>query len=662
MSALQRRIRFLTQSLRRHGPSHVVEVFRQAAARRRYARAPLPEPTREELLAAFGASDAATFLESFARGAAQRLPMAKGQRKEFFVGLLERSQGYDAILEEAERFSDGRFLALGISTLEPEGNYDWHRDYGSGRIWENVPFDRVRFMSGDGADVKFPWELSRFHWIAWLGKAYWISGNGAWSAELVRQVDSWREENPVNVGVNWAMPMEVGIRAFWLAMGFGLFHGAPNISNEWWIDYLRLAWAHGSYLEHNLEYFSNLTNHYIANCFGLVAAGSLFADSEAGRRWLAVGRRRLEKELHHQVLADGAHYERSLPYHRLVLEMYLIALLLLERAGAPFSDDARAAIERMAELLCDVMQSDGSIPQIGDADDGLILRTTQDGDVYDARDVAAIAAVIFSRGDFKAAAGSFTQGAIMMLGGAGYEAFEKLASEPRRASRLYRDGGFAVIRADSLRVVADVGIIGLHGNNDTLSFTLCDDAGPIIVDPGTYCYTRNERLRNELRSSRAHNAPCVDDVEIAQFDGLWRVKQEIEAPQMTMPDPIAERPVLQARHSAYRKLGWSIARSWSPGGEAMHVVDELDGPQKRRVSTRFTLHPSITVREAGEGRYLLVRNGLDIGELECSESLTIRRGWYSPGYGVAAATTILALEIDVTPPARIEYIWRLFTR
>jgi hypothetical protein len=661
MSALLRRLRFLTQSLRRHGLAHVVEVFRQESVRRRYGRSPIPEPTRAELMAVHGATDPAAFIEAFVRSAPRRLPLSLRARKEFFVGLLERSQGYDSILEDAERFSEGQFLALGISTLEPDGAYDWHRDYGSGKVWPKDPFNAIRFGTGDGSDVKYPWELSRFYWIAWLGKAYWISGNGVWTRELVRQIDAWREGNPANVGVNWAMPMEVGIRGFWLAMGFGLFHGAPGTTDEWWLDYLRLAWSHGAYLEHNLEYFSNLTNHYIANCFGLVAIGALFADSSQGRKWLLEGRRRLEKEIEHQVLDDGAHYERSLPYHRLVLEMYLIALVQLERAGEPFTETTRSAIGRMAELLVDVMLPDGTIPQIGDADDGVILRTTQDGDPYDARDVAAMAAVIFGRREFRGAAGTLTQGAIMMLGGAGYEAFEKLKSGATLESRLYRSGGFAILRSPRMSVVADVGVIGLHGNNDTLSFTLADERGAVVVDPGTYCYTRNERLRNELRSSRAHNGPCVDAREIAEFDGLWRIRREIAPPRIDAWMSSSEGAELAASHNAYDWLGWSVTRRWSLRGEELRVADELGGASTRTVTVNFTLHPAIEARAISDRAITLFRDGVAIGELESSEPLRLRRGWFSPGYGVAASTTIVGLEKALTPPGRIEYIWRLST-
>ena len=117
------------------------------------------------------------------------------------------------LLADAELVSEGKFPALGICINEPEARFDWHRDYSSGRVWPRVRFNRIEFMEGDGSDVKYPWELSRMYWIAWLGKAYWVTSNPAWGRDFVRLIDDWRTENPFNVGVNWSMPMEVAIRS-----------------------------------------------------------------------------------------------------------------------------------------------------------------------------------------------------------------------------------------------------------------------------------------------------------------------------------------------------------------------------------------------------------------------------------------------------------------
>ena len=71
-----------------------------------------------------------------------------------------------------------------------------------------------------------------------------------------------------------------------------------------------------------------------------------------------------------QVLPDGADYESSVPYHRLVTELFLGAARLADHmrraAAAAFSD----RVERMVAFLAAVLRPDGLMPQIGDADDG----------------------------------------------------------------------------------------------------------------------------------------------------------------------------------------------------------------------------------------------------------------------------------------------------
>ncbi|MDB5035205.1 MAG: Heparinase protein [Chlorobi bacterium] len=660
---LARRLKFLIASYRHHGPGHVAEVFRRERIRRAYARAPIPLPEKDAFMRGFDwYRGDETFADDFFRAAAGRLPLTRANRKEFTISLFLSLQTYDDILTDAERISEGKFEGLGVCINEPSGTFDWSRDYASGGSWPSIPFSAIRFMEGDGSDVKYPWELSRMYWIGWLGKAYWISNNGAWSRDLMRLLDDWREKNPINTGVNWAMPMEVAIRAFWLVTGFGMFWGAPNIPKEWWIDYLRLAWGHGAYLMENLEYFSNLTNHYISNCFGLLALGSLFAGSADGDTWLSEGRRRMIEELNHQVLADGVHHERSIGYHRLVLEMYLIALVLAERAGNPFPAEARKTIERMAEFMCDYIPPSGTVPQLGDSDDGVIFRLRFDQEIYDHRDTMALAAAIFLRQDFNSAAGGFSGAALMMLGSEGFERLRGLRPIARPASRLYRDGGFAILRNGDLHLLADVGEIGLHGNNDTLSFTLHSGSGAWIIDPGTYCYTRNPRARNELRSTRAHNAPMIDDVEIAEFDGLWRIKRDTTGVRITAWED--QECILQAEHHAYDNLpagGVTIRRRWHLTGRELSVRDTIAGSGSHRYTVRFTIPGERTVTRISE-REVMIAGETEELRFECSEPISILEGWYSPSYGIAAVGTLIQAAGTVNAHGEIAYICRLFPK
>lgn len=701
-SPLARRLQRLIAAGRRHGVRHVLEVFRQERIRRTYARSPVPASTGADLIRSFAgvASSADEAAALLLRRCAELVPVADAQLADpagVRAALLSASSG-ERIRGDADLIANGRFPALGICIAESSGRFDWHRDYGSGKVWPAEPFHRIRYLDGDGADVKYVWELSRMYWIGWLGKAFMAAESEDERQNCAdrfrRLLDDWIEKNPTNVGVNWTVAMEVGIRAFWLAAGIAVFGRAGTLDTPAALRYLALLRDHALFIEHNLEYFPNLTNHYIANCFGLLVAGCVFRDSDEGKRWFAEGRDRLETELRRQTTPDGVNYERSICYHGLVLEMYLIAAVAAERGGNPFGDASKRLIERMAEFTADYTPPAGidgaaSIPQLGDSDDGAILRLRSDLNLYDHRRILALAGKIFGRNDFSAIAGrEGIEDLLFLFGPSSLPAAASLSPlPPARSSRVYMPGGFASLRNRHLFAFADIGPIGLHGNNDTLSFTLHSADGTLwIADPGTGCYTRNEELRNALRSTAAHNAPCLDGAEIAEFAGLWRVlddQTEVRIIESNI-DGATERKnkkkeqkegdeepiILTAEHHAYRKLPDGTAavvrRSWSLCGPELKVRDRIEGTGAHEVATRFTVPPGITVVRLDDTTAELRRAGADPDSprLHFGSSLPIRitEGFYSPGYGLI----LPAVRIEILPhsslPAEIAYFCRLVSR
>src|SRR6185436_11905966 len=97
---------------------------------------------------------------------------------------------------------------------------------------------------------------------------------------------------------------------------------------------------------------------------------AVFADLPAGAEWSAFARASLEQEIDVQVLPDGADFESSIPYHRLVAELFLGSARLAEYQGAPLSAHYLSRVRDMAEYLAAVTRPDGLMPQVGDADDG----------------------------------------------------------------------------------------------------------------------------------------------------------------------------------------------------------------------------------------------------------------------------------------------------
>ena len=387
-STLAGRLKRLIASFRQHGFGHVLEVLRQSCVRQAYARTPHGLPERSDFLRSFAALQSSS--ESVVHHlmlTSRRLLMPWMEEDHGVRQQLLSTRSLDEFRKDADLIASGRFTGLGVGIVEPSGKFDWYRDYVSGKVWPLQSFHQIRFLQGDGADIKYPWELSRMYWIGWLGLARSVeqpSADNDPRAESFKDlIDDWRESNPINIGPNWAMPMEVGIRGFWLVMGAAFFGDSETLSDEWWGDYYRLLWGHGNYLDNNLEYFPNLTNHYIANCFGLLTVGALFIETGKGKRWFDKGKKRLAKELFRQVTEDGVHYERSVSYHALVLEMYLIALIVAERVGQPFNPNEKLQVSRMAAFLRDcIPPGKATAPQLGDSDDGVILRLSSCQELY----------------------------------------------------------------------------------------------------------------------------------------------------------------------------------------------------------------------------------------------------------------------------------------
>ena len=660
-STLAGRLKRLISSLAEHGPGHVLEVLRQDRVRRAYAAAPPELPDTSSFLHYFPEdyrSEASCINYLLERSRSLLLPEVEGTEIR-----SKLSPCATKLVRDADLIASGHFPGLGICINDPTGEFDWHRDYGNGKVWPRDPFNQIRFLDGDGADIKYPWELSRMYWISWIGLARLVEDKAdrkrKRSEDFHRLIDNWIEENPIHVGVNWAMPMEVGIRGFWLMMGGAFFGDESEISHSWWLRYYSLLFGHGRYLAHNLEYFPNLTNHYIANCFGLVVLGALFIETTEGKSWFDEGKKRMSRELHRQVTPDGVHYERSISYHALVLEMYLIAQLVAERAGSGFGSDEKEIIGKMVNFTRSYLPPlNADVPQLGDSDDGVILRLTSDQRLYNHTPLWNFGRELLW---------PIKEDAPPSL------LFPLLISEerPMSSNDQHISGGFATLRNSRWHLFADVGPIGLHGNNDTLSFTLhTSDGRAWFIDPGTGCYTRDESLRNSLRSTAAHNTPVVDGEEIARFSGLWRVESDrmetkfissnLDEASGEEGDPL----VMAGEHRAYESLptgGIRVERKWKVEGNQLEISDRLTGSGKHRVTTGFALPPDICVREREEGMLELSSCGKR-GEggilFSCNYPMTVREGEFSPSYGIVLPTTRIEISVEGEAPLEINYLCR----
>jgi len=211
-----------------------------------------------------------------------------------------------------------------------------------------------------------------------------------------------------------------------------------------------------------------------------------------------------------------------------------------------------------------VMDLNGNVPMIGDADDGVLVRFDPDRSACRYRSLLATGAAEFSRADFKRKARQFDEKSLWLLGSKGRSAFNELpAAAIESPTQSFPTGGYYILGTDfglpsEIRAVADAGPLGYlsiaaHGHADALSFTLSVAGQEILIDSGTFAYHTEARWRSYFRGTSAHNTARIDqlDQSVAAGNFLWLNKAETKVLQWTS-NPSEDR--LVASHNGYLRL------------------------------------------------------------------------------------------------------------
>jgi hypothetical protein len=128
------------------------------------------------------------------------------------------------------------------------------------------------------------------------------------------------------------------------------------------------------------------------------------------------------------------------------------------------------------------------------------------------------------------------------------------------SSKAFSAGGLYVMRSERIYLAAvchRIGVNGIapHKHNDWLSFELCVDGKPVIVDPGTYCYTSNMEIRRLFRSTAYHNTVVIDGEEqITIHNSMFSLINPHGEVRVLRWETNAARDLLEAEHTGYTRL------------------------------------------------------------------------------------------------------------
>jgi len=620
------------------------------------------------------------FLGEFIKHSRYSFFFSPENRKDFFLQILSKLDPMPAPLMRAEKVVRNTVTVFGQEFWYGK-KIDWHLDFIKNERLASRPFYSTIRLPQTGADVKVPWEVSRFHFSWTLGKAYWMSGRHAFKDKFMALALNWHQENRYGYGINWMSPMEVAIRACNLIAGFYFFCEDSDFEEEsgdsvgnFWMGFLIMLYQHGLYLEANLEYTRRSGNHLIANAVGLFMLGIFFKHTDKGKSWIQSAKLILETEIQRQVYPDGVNYEMSLSYHRLVAEMLLSVSILAEINKVPFSLRFRERLINMLRFVRCYTRPDGSVPLIGDSDDGRLFLFNPDEDFNNHSSLLSTAAAFFDRRELKHEGDEFSEQALWLLGTNGWETFQRLRADSiQLSSKKFENSQFVIMRSSAMHAIVDCGELGKygwggHGHNDTLSFELWIDGTCYLTDSGTLCYTSNKELRNDLRSTRAHNTVMIDGVELAGFQSDFRVTADHTAPKIVEWKSTPEHDILVAEHHAYQvRISEHVVHNrkfvFEKQINRLTVEDRISGMGTHTAEIFYHFSPDLQVEKTSYNKIFITSpdasGHLDIDYESSDEEIFVEQGLYAPRYGIAMKNKVLRFRKRFTQDMTFKVIFTL---
>jgi hypothetical protein len=564
---------------------------------------------------------------------------------------------------ELDRLSDdlqsGVVALMGHEPLQVGTPPHWHIEASKGlqiprKHWSLIDHLDVSVVG----DHKIVWELNRQQYL--LAPAFcWALDREPRRFELIQaHLESWLDENPRGVGINWASSLEVAYRAITWCWLLWLLRRAPW-RPELKTRLLASLAEHASHIERYLSTYFSPNTHLTGEALGLFYLGTLLREERAADRWRAKGAAILEACLQRQVHPDGVYFEQATQYQRYTVEIYLHYRLLADSTGWNVSPAVSVVLGRLCDVLRSVCDASGRMPLIGDDDGGLLLPLDQRAP----DDIAALllaAAVTLGRPELAIAHNAPRSLAYWLCGVQQTEAVVVgLGATPEWLDMHFTRGGVATLRdgwrGDSAVAVIDAGPHGWqscgHSHADALSMTLALGPTQLFIDRGTLTYTGPER--NEFRSTASHNTLEIDSESSATPGEAFRwidVPSVPRATVYTLGDFTAFVGVTSGHLRSGRPSTHGRIIAHQRGG-AWVIRDRADRADAKSATIRWQLAAELMVelREAGVA---IIRNraGAVVAVLVSLMPHALRTVTREVSSRMGHRAQAVCLELDLKPP------------
>lgn len=569
------------------------------------------------------------------------------------------------------------FYPVFESKLDIFKDIDWHLDLSTGRQFPQTFAHKIDIRSDRFGSAKHVWEVNRMQFLLHIVHLYKSSGDLKYLVLFCHHLGMWRNANPYMLGVNWYSNIEVNLRlicwAFcWNALDIdSLRKGnsaiAEFVSEAWWpmiLEHVEYSYRHPSLC-------SSANNHLISEYAGLFVAACMW-DIPHRQSRLKYAQKGLEREILKQNTSEGVNREEAAEYIQFIDDFFLIAAVVGDDTGHPFSSAYKERLHAMASYMNAMLDSSFNYPMYGDGDDGFVLRPDAGGHFNNFKSLLVSFATYFGDASFKRAGLAWDEKNDLLFGSAGREKFDALSqAELRDGNSFFPQSGHFIFRKVSN---GDAGIretymhfdaaplgflsIAAHGHADALSFILHVDGCPVIVDPGTFTYHTHKELRAFFVGTLAHNTVRVNGKNQAEQAGPTMWLNHYKASVLGCDEA---KGLVEATHNGYASEGVSHTRrvEFNRDADEFVVTDVLKSARPASIEIPFHLHPSANVNLDGSVAEVSVPGCRKVTlEFDAKLLYTLREdGWYSEHFGEKVPSKFLYAKTDCE--GSVEFVTRI---
>lgn len=464
----------------------------------------------------------------------KRFPIEQAIQGQFFTESKERRKGVEQYLnsstERADEIMNGLFTYYHYHKFDLGLTPEWFADpFSNKKLKEEVTnkhwtdIDEFDLNTGD---IKNLWELSRFDWVTDLARGYASSHDKKFLLRLNELLNDWAKNNPTNKGINWRCGQETSIRVMKLYNASVILGITEKITSV----LFNFVLSHLDRINGNIRYaIAQDNNHGTSEAAGLFVGAvwllnqSETLDKEVAQRlnqYKKRGRNILEERINRLILTDGTFAQKSVNYHRVVVDTFSVVLDVIKRYNEPsFNNRIENKLNALGEWLLQMISNDkGEVANIG-ANDGALFENLHSSNYRDFRPSIQL---FFALLNNELVWNDNTLNESLYWRGINLTELNQKKDIELKSGIKDKEFAQLVYNDTVVRVIATQD--NFRPGNDVLHIDVWHKGVNIIMDSGSYSY--NDSTSDYYKSIASHNSLQFGDYEpmpkISRFlNGKW---------------------------------------------------------------------------------------------------------------------------------------------